>query len=131
MLHVGDDDLIPRATSRPAISMGNQIGRLRRATQEDALTTFRRIDERRDPATGPFVGERRLLAEQVDTSVDIGVVLFVESLDRFDDGTRFLCRRRIIEIDQAPITNRPAEDREITPDRFDVESTSGGLADLR
>jgi hypothetical protein len=66
-----------------------------------------------------------LLAQVVDATVDVGVLLGVESGDGIDDSLGLLAGGRVIEINQRLSTNLLAEDREIGANALDIKGESG------
>ena len=54
----------------------------------------------------------------------IGVVVLVIMLKRIEDRTRFLCRRRVVKIDQRLAVHPFTEDREVLANRIPIEGAA-------
>ena len=70
--------------------MGCEINRLGCSAHEDYLGRILSVDEMGDFSPGVFVGYSGFFAYPVDSSVDVRVVLLVESIQGLDDLNRFL-----------------------------------------
>jgi hypothetical protein len=65
-----------------------------------------------------------LLREAVYTSVDIGILLTMQTIHRLDDTLRFLCRSATIEVDEWLAIHLCAENREIVTYAIDIHITN-------
>ena len=96
--------------------MGDEIDRLGGAAQEDDLAALAGIDKLADPAARTLVRKGRLLAEEVDAAVDIGVFAGVVALERVEDRQRLLGGRAVVEVDQILAADFLAEYWEVAAD---------------
>ena len=74
----GDDhDLVHGLEPRPQISLGDQVDSFSRPTNENDFFGAPRAEKIHGPHPCPLVGIRSFLAESVNPSMDVGVVLAV------------------------------------------------------
>jgi hypothetical protein len=71
------------------------------------------IDEPLDATASPLVEFRGILREEVDSTMDICVVVKITLRDLFDDRQRFLRGGSIVEIDQRTTVDLTVQDGEI------------------
>src|SRR5689334_13900488 len=102
MLHLGEQNLV--ATFDVFVSPGgrNQIDSFGGAAGEDDFIGGPGVDECGGTGSAGFKGGGGAIAEFVDAAMDVGVVPFVIAHESIDDSTRFLGRRRVVEINQRP-----------------------------
>ena len=106
--------------------MGDEIERLGGAAHEDDFAALAGVDELADAAARAFVGKGRLLAEEVDAAMDVGVFASVVALERVDDRQRLLGGRAVVEIDEILAADFLAEDWEVAADFGDVKGSGHG-----
>src|SRR5439155_647163 len=82
--------------------------------------------EARDLLPRVLVRLRRFLGDQVDASVDVGVVGPIVAVQRLKHRQRLLRRGRRIEVDQRLPVDLPLEDRKFPPERGEVDVPLGG-----
>src|SRR5207245_10748251 len=90
MLHLCEHDTVAEADVRSSPGMSCKIDGLCCSAYEDYLRRVPSVDEVGDFSPGVFVRYGRFFAYPVDSSVDVGVVLVVESIQGLDDLNRFL-----------------------------------------
>src|SRR5690606_26444616 len=95
-----------------------------RSARENDLVRRACTEEACDFVAGALISIGRTGRELVSGAVDVGVLVLVEINEPVDDGLRLLCRRGVVEPDQRPAVDRLAQDREVAPDRVDIE---GGM----
>ena len=110
-----------------AHACATRFDRLRRPAGEDDVSRLRRADETGELRASALVELGGLLGEQVDASVGVRVVPFVELALGIDDLARLLRRRGRVQVDERPVADRPRQDREVRADAFDVESRRSPL----
>ena len=96
--------------------MGDEIECLSGAAHEDDFVAFAGVDELADSAARALVGKGRLLAEEVDAAMDVGVFAGVVALERVDDRQRLLGGRAVVEIDEIFAADFLAEYGEVAAD---------------
>ena len=120
VLHLGDEDLVA-GLDRRGERVGHQVDRLGGALGEHDLARVR-AEERGDLRPRALVDLGALLAEQVGAAVRGAVVQLVEGALGVEDRRRLLRGRAGVQVDQrVVVAHRPGQDREIGPDRLDVE----------
>ena len=113
VLHLRQEDLVPRDERAPRPRVDDDVDRLRRPLREDDLLALPRPEKRPHPVPGALVELRRLLAQRVDRAVDVGVRPLVEEAHRVEDRPRLLGRRRRVEVHEPAPLDRAGEDREV------------------
>ena len=121
VLDVRNDNLISGADMATAIALGDEVDGLGGASHEDDLGVFGGVDKLADAPARPLVGKGRLLAEEVDAAMDIGVFGGVETLHGVDDGQRLLGSGAIVEIGQLLVADFLVEYGKVTADLGDVD----------
>jgi hypothetical protein len=114
-------DLVAGAEQRAGIGLRDQVDRLGRAADEDDLARLASVQEGPDELAGAFVVGGRALAEQMDTPVNVGVVVQVVVRDGVDDRPRLLRRRRVVQIHERLPVDRLVQDRKVPADGGGVE----------
>ena len=127
---MGHEDLVTSADPASAISMGDKIYCLRRASAEYYFCAFDGIQKRRNATSRPLVGEGCLLTEKVDAPMDVGIVFLVVALNGVDNGSRLLRCCSIVEVDQGPISHGSSEDRKVTAHGIHVEGGQWRLCNI-
>jgi hypothetical protein len=112
VLHVGDEDLVPRP-ERPAQRLGHQIDAVGGPAREDDLLAARRADEALDPVARRLVQLGGLFAERVDRAVHVGVARRVVLVHRLQHRAGLLAGGRRIQVDERMAVDRPGQDREV------------------
>src|SRR5215472_8276154 len=121
MLHVGDNDFVAWANVNSAKRLCNEVDPFRCAAREDDLFRFRGVQEFLHLDAGFLVLARGQLAQQMDGSMDIGVIVFVESVNSFHYPARLLGRRGIVEIYQGMAVDRARKNRKVVPYLFQIK----------
>ena len=98
MLHRRNDDLVAFAQRLTRIAGCYDIQCRRRSARENNLPASWRVQEPGDLLPRPFVSVRRPRPESMNAAMHVGVIPLVVPLDRFDDGTRLLRSRRVIQV---------------------------------
>src|SRR5581483_6281658 len=128
VLHLGQQDLVALADTGASPSVGHQVQCFGSVTREDDALFRGSVDETRHLAADRLVGLSRLLAQLVDGTMDVGVVVLVVVHQRVDDLSRLLRGRRIVQIDQRPAVHLARKDGEVAPDASDVEAVAHRLS---
>jgi hypothetical protein len=105
----------------------HQVDRLGRIPHEHNLALTASVDEARHLATRPLEGERRFLAQPINAAMDIRIVAPVIIFQAIDDTARFLRRCCTVEERQRFPVHRLIEDRELTPQRHNIEQGQAGV----
>src|SRR3954451_24752489 len=121
MLHGGDEDLVPRAQKRPSVAVRHQVDAVSSAAGEYHLVRCFRVEETRRCFPRLVIGCGGLLAEPVDTSMDIGVLGSVKARDGIDHYLWLLSGSRIVEVDQRPAVDVFTQNREVFPRPVDIK----------
>src|SRR5438876_489872 len=122
MFHLRDEDLVSFAKKPPAPAVRHEVDRLRRAPVEHDRAGVGCAEEPSNLCPRSLEQLGRLLAEHVDGSVGVSVVVPVEVDDRIDHLLGSLRGVRAVEIDERLAVHGPLEDREVGPNPLDVES---------
>ena len=77
MLHQRDENFVARSDARARKTLGDEIDRLGRAPREHDLLAGNCIDKPPHIFAGTLVGFSSTLAQGVNTTVDIGVIVLV------------------------------------------------------
>ena len=115
-----DDPIAPSDVVAPP-RVGHEVDALGRVADEDDLALARGVDEARHLRARFLERGRRPLAELVDATVDVRVVLLEHALHRLEHLTGLLARRCVVEIDDALAVHPLLEDREVRADACHVE----------
>ena len=121
VLEMGEQDLIAGLEVGPTPALGDEVDALGGAAHEDAAPGVLEPEELRDGTAGGFVGGGGLLAQEVDATVDVGVLLGVIAFEGLDDDRRLLGSRRVIEVGQRTAAHGTSQDREVLAAGGDIE----------
>ena len=99
MLHLCEQDDITFLQVLRAPGIRHKIDALRGATCEDDLAGLGRIDKRCGTLSSPFKAFRRAMAQFVDATMHVRVVMLVVMDQRIHHLARFLAGCGVIEID--------------------------------
>ena len=120
VLHCGDDDFIAFLHTLVSESAGDQVQSLGGATGEDDLCGGLGIEKSSYRFTCLLVQLGSLLAHPVHAPVYIGIDIEVFFAHSVQDTEWFLCRSRIVEIDQRLVVDFTRQYREIFPHLIDI-----------
>ena len=122
VLKVGHDDLVAGPDELAAVAMHHEVHAFRAAGREDDLAILLRIEEALDAATRAFVGLGRHGGQQVNTAMDVRVLVRLVTDDPVDHLLGHLAGRRVVqERQRLAVGPHVMKDREIGPDALDVE----------
>ena len=121
MLHGGNHHLITGLQEFPAVRRCNQVDALGGAAGKQALVIVFGIDELAHFFASVFVGLGRLLAQVVDSPMDVCVLPGIVLGQAVDDALRLLGRCSAIQVHQGITFDLAIEYREIPADFFNVE----------
>ena len=121
VLEMGEQDLVAGLEVGPAPALGHEVDALGGAAHEDAAPGVLEAEELRDGTAGGFVGGGGLLAQEMDATVDVGVLLGVIALEGPDDDRGLLGGGRVVEIGQRTTAHGTSQDREVLAAGGDVE----------
>ena len=108
VLHGRDDDLVARPQVLPAVALGHQIDPLGGPTGEDDLPIVRRVQELPHAGAPALVRLGRHLAEEMDPTVHVGVLLRVVAHQGVQDRLRLLGGGGVVQVHQRlPVDFRP------------------------
>ena len=112
VLHDGQHDLVARPDVLPAPGAGHQVDALGGIAHEDQVPG-RRVDESGHPLAGFFVGVGRLLAQRVESPVDVGVQPRIVIVQGVEHHPGFLRRGAVVQVDQRLAVHLPVQNGEI------------------
>jgi len=121
VLHLGQQDLVSCLEIGSPPACGDQVDALGAAANEDDLLVALGVEELSDSPPRLLEGRRRALAQRVHAAVHVAVVLGIVAGNAFDHSTRFVGRRRVIQIHEWSAVHVLVERRELPPDLLDVE----------
>src|SRR2546428_12582418 len=98
VLHLRKNDSVPKAHVCPAPGLRDQVDCLGRPANKDDLGRTVRVYQASNLCSCLFIGSSRLLADLVDSTVNIRVVFVVKTGQLIDYVPRFLGRGRAVEI---------------------------------
>ena len=124
VLEVGDDDLVALVDVLPAPALGDEVDALGRAADEHDVVRRVRTDEPRHGGAGLLVGVGGPGGQVVRGPVDVGVLVLVEVRQPIDQRARLLRGGGVVEPGDLPSVDALRQDREVRPDRGDVEDRS-------
>jgi hypothetical protein len=113
VLHGRDDDLVVRLQSCPGEAVGDQVDRLRRATDEDNLAGCAGVHK---PLHG---GARRVvrlggtLAQRMHAAVNVGALVGVEARNGVDHRPGFLTGGGVVQVHEWPGVHGLLQDGEV------------------
>src|SRR5439155_252418 len=128
VLELGRNDDVAGAETVEAPGVGDEVQRLGRAAREDDLARGGRVDERPYLLARALEALGRLLGEQVDAAMDVGVRRLVELAQLIQHLPRLLRGHRRVEVGERLSVEAPLEDREVRAELVRVER---GLACAR
>ncbi len=121
MFEGADQDLIAGLEAGAQEALRDQVHCFGRAANEDDLFRVARIDEATNRLACAFISVGRALAQRVNATMHVGMIVLVVTRDRLDDGLRPLTRRRVVQIHQRFAVHRLMQDGKVAPDGGDVE----------
>jgi hypothetical protein len=114
----------------PRVGAGDQVQRLGGVAEKDQALRVG-VDEAGHPRPRRLETVGRLVAELVDTAVDVGVAAPVVTVDRVHDLDRLLGGGRGIQVGERVPAHLAVEDGEVGADPFQVQGEVGGGVDDR
>lgn len=120
MLHFGEENDVSRFQVSAAPSVCDEVDGLGGASSEDDLVGGLSVEKTGDLCARIFVSFGGSSAQFVESSVDVGVVVFVVVNDRLDDGSRLLGGGRVIQVDERVAMDFLMKDGEIGAERRKV-----------
>ena len=115
VLHDGDDDLVALAEEGFTERRSQEVDALGGSACEDNLARGAGVDELADGLACPFVQLGRLLGEEVDAAVHVGIDRVVLLGNGIDHAAWFLRGGAVVEIDERLAVDRAAENGEVFP----------------
>jgi hypothetical protein len=113
MLHQCDKNLITRPDAWPGKALGDEVDRFSRATRKHDLPARLCIDKPTDILAGALISIGGTLAQGVNATVNIRMIVFVVIDNRLHDLSGALRRCGIIQIRQWPAIDLLVQNREI------------------
>ena len=129
VFHVREHDRVARSQVRAGPRVHDEVDPLGRVPREDDLGLRPGSDETGDFAPRQLVGGRGLLRDRVHPAVDVRVVVPVTMVHRIEHGERLLGRRGRVEIRHPLPVDLPLEQREVAPDRGNIERAHDAPSD--
>ena len=120
MLHGGDDDLIASLHTFVGESAGHEVQSLGGAACKNNLCSGLGIEEPAHRLARLLMQLGSLLAHPVHSPVHIGIDIEVFLAHGIQDTEWFLCRSRIVEVDQRFVVDLARQYREIFPHLIDI-----------
>ena len=121
MLHVGEQHLVALMEELPPPALCDQVHGFGGAAGEHDVLGTGRAEEPREVRARALEQLGRLLAQHVEATMGVRVVVRVEVGLRVDHLLRLLGRRGAVQVDHRPIAHRAREDREVLADLLDVQ----------
>ncbi len=122
VLHLGEQHLIALAQELAAPSLRDQVHRLRGSAREHDRLGPRGAEEPGEVRASALEELGGLLAQHVEASMRVRVVVRVEVGHRVDHLLRLLRRGGAVQVDERPVAHRAREDGEVLADPLDVQS---------
>src|SRR3974390_144126 len=120
VLHDREYDLVACLDALAAEGVGNQVDPLGGVAREDDLLGTRGIEEGPHLLARVFVGLGRLVGEEMQASMHVGVLLGRRLAHAIEHHLWLLCRGPVVEIDQRLAIDLHIQRREIGTDPADV-----------
>ena len=121
VLHGSNQDFVTRPDAAPTKALGDQIDGLRGSPNKDDFMIVAGIDELPDLAAGRLIAVSGPLAERVNPSMDIRIVVFVYIANGVDHGAWFLSGCAVIQVVERMPVDGLGQDRKITPDGLYIQ----------
>src|SRR5258706_677968 len=122
MFHRRDDDFIAGLKKTPAVTLRDQIDRFGGAAHKDDFFFGSGVEEPANLGARRFVGRSGLLAQEVHTAGNIGILRAVVTAHRIDYRLRLLTCRPVVQIDQRFAMYLLLENRKIGANSRHIES---------
>ena len=113
VFHLADDDIIARVQESLAPRIGNGIYRSRSSRREDYLLALGSTYKHTHTLARLLIKLGSLLRQAMHATVDIGILLTMQTIHRLDNTLGLLRRSTTIEIDERLAVHLPAKNREI------------------
>ncbi len=126
MFHRGDNDLIAGVQVGAAPTLRDEVDALGGTANEDDFARLGRAEEAAYLLTCLLVSAGGTLTQQMDGTMNVGVVVAVVVLQGVEYRLRLLRGGRVVEIDEWLTVNLLAEDRKILADVHHVEASGWG-----
>ena len=121
VLHGGDHDLVACPELFPAVTSRNQVNGLRGSPDENDLPRLAGVDQPLRFYAHVLVRLRRPLAQLVHAPMDVRTLRQIEVPLGIDHRGRLLAGRRVVKIDEGLAVDLQLQDREVSPDLFDIQ----------
>ena len=123
VLHLADDDIIALAQELFAPRVGNGIYRSGSARREDNLLALGSTYKHTHALARLLVELGSLLRKTMHATVDIGILLAMQTIHSLDDTLGLLRRSTTIEVDERLTVHLATENREIVTYGIYIHST--------
>ena len=123
VLHLADDDIITLAQESLAPSVGNGIYRSGSARREDNLLALGSTYKHTHALARLLVELGSLLRKTMHATVDIGILLTMQTIHSLDNALGLLRRSTTIEVDERLAVHLATENREIVTYGIYIHST--------
>ena len=120
VLHDRQHHLVALLQPRAAEGRRDEIKRLGGVAGEDDLFLARRVEERAHGLARRLVGFRRLVGEEVQPAMHVGVFARIRLLDAVEHRLRLLRRGGVVEINERLAVDLHRQRRKIRADALDV-----------
>ena len=120
VLHDREHDLVAFLDALLAERVGDEVDRLGGVAGEDDLFLAAGIDEGPCRLARALIGLRRLVGEEMQATMDVGVFARIGLGQPVEHGLRLLRRGGVVEIDERLAVNLHRQRREIGADLIDV-----------
>src|SRR5712691_1145438 len=100
VLHLGEQNLVTAPDVPGAPGLGDEVDAFGRAAREYDFVRAARVEVFGGAGAGGLKSRRGAVAQFVDTTMDIRIVLLVIVPQSVDDRPRFLRGRRVVQVEQ-------------------------------
>ena len=98
VLKLRKQDLIPGLEVGAPPTFGDEVDAFSGAADEDTAAGVLEPEELCDRSAGFLIGRGSLLTQEVDATMDVGVLFGIVAFERLDDDRRLLGGRGVVEI---------------------------------
>ena len=121
MFHISNNHLIAFVHECLTEGIRNKIDTLGSATRKDDFSTLLGIEETLHTLTCTFMKISGILAQEMDTTMHISIVMQI-TVTQFVDDTKWLLRgSTIVKINKGLAIHRAIKNREVLSDRINIQ----------